>query len=176
MKNNALLAMLMAAALQASSAYASVIVHLDETFESGASFSGYLTFNDDSTNLLAVNGVLSGGDYGTDNIISWVYNHGSSANPETGIYSDFLMYESDSKLMYESTPNFSHWIGISWASSMPGQLELINPDNSSYWNQIDYTDMMKSYTVTNAIPVPAAAWLLGSGLLGLMGVARRKSA
>ena len=28
----------------------------------------------------------------------------------------------------------------------------------------------------NAIPVPAAVWLFGSGLLGLVGVARRKSA
>lgn len=27
----------------------------------------------------------------------------------------------------------------------------------------------------NAVPVPAAAWLLGSGLLGLIGVARRKA-
>ena len=27
-----------------------------------------------------------------------------------------------------------------------------------------------------AVPVPAAAWLLGSGLIGLVGVARRKSA
>ncbi len=35
-----------------------------------------------------------------------------------------------------------------------------------------------SMTVTNvtAIPVPAAVWLLGSGLLGLVGVARRKKA
>lgn len=31
--------------------------------------------------------------------------------------------------------------------------------------------MVGSYT---PVPVPAAAWLLGSGLLGLMGVARRK--
>ncbi|PCJ83805.1 MAG: hypothetical protein COA54_14955 [Thiotrichaceae bacterium] len=28
----------------------------------------------------------------------------------------------------------------------------------------------------SAVPVPAAAWLFGSGLLGLVGVARRKSA
>ena len=29
--------------------------------------------------------------------------------------------------------------------------------------------------VVNAVPVPAAAWLFGSGLLGLVGVARRKT-
>ena len=31
-------------------------------------------------------------------------------------------------------------------------------------------------TVVNAVPVPAAVWLFGSGLLGLVGVARRKKA
>jgi hypothetical protein len=31
------------------------------------------------------------------------------------------------------------------------------------------------YTVT-AVPVPAAIWLFGSGLLGLIGIARRKKA
>jgi hypothetical protein len=33
-----------------------------------------------------------------------------------------------------------------------------------------------SLTVTTVVPVPAAAWLFGSGLLGLVGVARRKAA
>ncbi len=27
----------------------------------------------------------------------------------------------------------------------------------------------------SAVPIPAAAWLFGSGLLGLVGIARRKS-
>ena len=31
-----------------------------------------------------------------------------------------------------------------------------------------------SYTNINAVPVPAAAWLFGSGLFGLVGVARKK--
>ena len=31
-------------------------------------------------------------------------------------------------------------------------------------------------SVVNAIPVPASAWLLGSGLIGLIGIARRKKA
>lgn len=40
----------------------------------------------------------------------------------------------------------------------------------------DYNDHQFSFSNTqaSAVPVPAAAWLLGSGLLGLIGVARRK--
>lgn len=45
------------------------------------------------------------------------------------------------------------------------------------WNaNFDITDVhVTSYQIT-AIPVPAAVWLFGSGLLGLVGVARRKKA
>lgn len=35
-------------------------------------------------------------------------------------------------------------------------------------------DAIITPVVTTVVPVPAAAWLLGSGLLGLVGVARRK--
>lgn len=36
------------------------------------------------------------------------------------------------------------------------------------------TDGTLNYTVPSAVPVPAAVWLLGSGLIGMVGVARRK--
>lgn len=35
---------------------------------------------------------------------------------------------------------------------------------------------MSIYAEPSAVPVPAAVWLLGSGLLGLVGIARRKEA
>ena len=39
------------------------------------------------------------------------------------------------------------------------------------WSGGQHLDM---YLTTSAVPIPAAAWLFGSGLIGLIGVARRK--
>jgi len=43
--------------------------------------------------------------------------------------------------------------------------------------EIQFSSTSSSYLVRDnisAVPVPAAAWLFGSGLIGLIGVARRK--
>ena len=37
-----------------------------------------------------------------------------------------------------------------------------------------YTEVYNIAVTPSAIPVPAAVWLFGSGLLGLVGVARRR--
>lgn len=50
-------------------------------------------------------------------------------------------------------------IGDAWGSSFSG---------------IQYTEEMNITLTASPIPVPAAAWLFGSGLLGLVGVARRR--
>jgi len=59
----------------------------------------------------------------------------------------------------------------------------INLSELSIFNDIDGTQLASGYDVsaisgtvypTSAIPLPAAAWLFGSGLLGLIGIARRK--
>ena len=41
---------------------------------------------------------------------------------------------------------------------------------------IDNVSILSDVNIPSAVPVPAAAWLFGSGLLGLVGVARRKVA
>lgn len=43
-------------------------------------------------------------------------------------------------------------------------------------NGVRLDPVMESASITVATPVPAAAWLFGSGLLGLVGMARRRKA
>ena len=52
----------------------------------------------------------------------------------------------------------------------------LNPVTQLYGNiDIDATTGVVSYSAVSAVPVPAAVWLFGSGLMGLVGVARRRS-
>ncbi len=52
-------------------------------------------------------------------------------------------------------------------------------DVSAFSDGVELNSSRSAYTsstVVSAVPVPAAVWLFGSGLLGLIGVARRKRA
>lgn len=57
----------------------------------------------------------------------------------------------------------------------PGDLQM-----AAQWNRILAPGESFSYTqsmyLNQPVPVPAAVWLFGSGLIGLIGVARRKQA
>ena len=50
-------------------------------------------------------------------------------------------------------------VDLSWRASSPG----------------DWTRMITAFSPAAVVPVPAAFWLFGSGLLGLIGFARRKA-
>ncbi len=54
---------------------------------------------------------------------------------------------------------------------------VISANSDSVWTDGDglFVSADHIYTGTSAVPVPGAVWLIGSGLLGLIGIRRKKS-
>lgn len=171
-----ILTALVTAALAAASGVAAADehIHLDETYASGATFSGDLTFTNGFQTLTAVDGTLSGASYGTDAIgWTWWAAHGvttpqdDDGNPAT----------SEDWLMDGSAPDtYGHYIGLSW-SAPGGNFQLtLTPDTNVYYAGINAFDAVVSATVSGVSPVPessdAAMLVAGLGLLSVL--ARRR--
>lgn len=91
--------------------------------------------------------------------------------------------------------NFSSFTASFWDGSSLNPLTYVTDSSGSYFQGsgplnpgTDYYVQVSgvtsgtqgglyqfSYAMTSPVPVPAAVWLFGSGLLGLMAIARRKS-
>ena len=93
-------------------------------------------------------------------------------------YSDFFgTYGVINEIKIEGTHDF---VGVSYDAQAglnhysTSAVYSTLPDDASWviTDPIDYADM-GSYLVST-VPVPAAIWLFGSGLIGLVGLARRK--
>jgi hypothetical protein len=50
----------------------------------------------------------------------------------------------------------------------------INGDNWTGFSNVQFSEVFNVSVVSAVVPVPAAVWLFGSGLLGLVGIARRR--
>jgi hypothetical protein len=162
---------------------ADLIYQLDETFVSGATFSGRLTFVDDGyyNTLIGVNGVLTGGAFGpSPDPITWTWydeQGGMSVSMGGNVYADFLM---------DGTPgNYQQFIEIDWRHTGGGNLVLDNSAGTAGWilgktipNAINYTDQMISYSFTPVAPTPtpepATMLLFSAGVAGLAGAGIRK--
>jgi hypothetical protein len=85
--------------------------------------------------------------------------------------------------------NEEPWNYSKWASGQPNDWKGDAPLGEDYlnyfgwgttpaqtWNDISNTSTIKAYVVEknlNPVPIPAAVWLLGSGLLGLIGIRKK---
>lgn len=73
-----------------------------------------------------------------------------------------------------SAVNFYQIIGTGTSTTAQTPVIFGTAANPGAWTLSSSGDLTYSVPGTAAVPVPAAVWLLGSGLLGLAGIARRK--
>ncbi len=95
-----------------------------------------------------------------------VFDDGCAGSCLTNI-GPFSNVQSD---VYWSATEYAPTTSFAWLFIMSNGVQNFNVKNVSF-----YGWAVQSGDVS-AVPVPAAVWLFGSGLLGLVGVARRKSA
>lgn len=144
-----------------SVAHAQHIQRVTETFVSGAVFDGLVTFTSNYDNVVAVDGYLTGGGYGSQHI-SWIWgdlNLSTVPNQTT----NFLMDGTDKT-------NYFYFITFTWDYSAAPKLVFSSLGEG---NAVRYSDLATGGTIT-AVPEPEtyAMMLAGLGMLGF--AARRK--
>ena len=142
------------------------------------------------------------GDSNTGNLTSYVYNGANSAsswnNPGEFIQSfalttdtsvanevtfSFSIDVSGLNAHVPATPGTNDWDGASFASQIGiwyhpvvfGAAPTYNADDSLASFRVSKNGWYDTSDQDTVVPVPAAAWLFASGLIGLIGVSRRRS-
>ena len=151
------------------------------------------TFYLRSTNLGTMGGTIDGtGNMGFDptgrvgaaaSFIStlgepaWNVDDSATAPGGSGLYDQWTTGTSSNRQKGLGQPFTMTGTALSDVSAGVWAGTLVSAGNigSAWGASFDGTQYSELYNVTiTAVPVPAAVWLFGSGLLGLVGVARRK--
>ncbi len=153
---------------------ADVALTVNETFASGATFEGQVTFLNDYSNVTAVDGTLAGGIYGSDHInwiwdptINWAQSFGHFG-PQYG--GNFLM---DGTTCGNECGSWSYFVTFTWDFSAAPNLVFASPGGvlAEYGgNNVSYTDPLVSGTIGSAVPEPSAISMLVIVLAGLGGL------
>ena len=161
-------------------AQADYIEALSETFASGATFTGTVTFDNNFVATAISGGVLTGYSLGT---VGYV---GGSA-------SESINWIQDTTFNYSAAPLASNFLldaasvpfDPSINNSLLFTIDFTNTSAPVFYSPLDVTynginsgssisDALVSGTV-NPVPVPAAVWLFASGFAGMGWFGRQKS-
>ncbi|MCW9014220.1 MAG: VPLPA-CTERM sorting domain-containing protein [Gammaproteobacteria bacterium] len=97
----------------------------------------------------------------------FMLNEGNMFSDYT-VYLSVYLYQPEGQHGFRANTNRASAIQVDLFDSNLTQLSLLHGGTTA---PISFT-----MSATTVVPVPAAAWLFGSGLIGLIGVARRKKA
>jgi hypothetical protein len=178
-----LLGAALAGSMLVGGAAQAAVEEVNMTFQSGATFSGEVTFASDYSYVTAVSGTLTGYQYGTtgyvgsgSDSINWVWGNGANFSSGAGNYSTFLMDGPGSG--YVSTGGYSNWIQLSYNYSAAPVLTFTS--SASYGgtdNFVDYNDPLAHGSISG---VPeTSTWVMmlaGFAVLGFVGHRRSKAA
>ena len=137
-----------------------------------------------NTLSISVNGVATGlsGLNNQTSVYGESLNFGHANAGDTIVFSLYVadLNRSWSSIKSQNVDYVNHVYSASFAGdqSIPTGLYLAFEDFKGY-DLPDYNYLDAQFVISNVtspeVPVPAAAWLMGSGLLGLAGVARRRA-
>jgi hypothetical protein len=159
-------------AIFAAPAQASVVQSVNMTFQSGATFSGQVTFANDFSIVEAVTGTLNGYQFGTNGYlgsgsdsINWVWSNGANFSSGADNYSTFLMDGPGSG--YSNSGIYSNWIQFAYNySGAPNLTFTSGVSYGAYDNYVDYQDPLVSGSI-GAVPEPGSLTLLGLGFTSM---------
>ena len=164
---------MVAAALASINSQANVVLDVNMSFQSGATFTGSVSFADDYSSINGVTGTLTGYQFGTtgyvgtgSDAINWVWD-GYNYSTGAGHYSNFLMDGSPG-----SYGDFYNWIQFAYDYSAAPVLTFTSGVSSTSQgitdNYINYLDPMVSGSIGGStIPEPSSLALIALSLGGL---------
>jgi hypothetical protein len=156
----------LALVLYGTGASATITNQLDATFQSGATFSGLVTFSNSFDSIVAVDGTLTGASSGpSPYAIDWVW-FGIPISVGPGVNADFIGGDT-----FNGTSQ--NIIELDWNTTTRTLDNTYSFYGAPYLpNAINFTDQIVSYQMTR-VPEPSTLLLVCGSLVGLAGLKRR---
>jgi hypothetical protein len=133
-------------------------------FTIGDTFLAHLTFDDVTHAVTSMNYTIGTGGTALTRTLTDLTTYASSATETNGLFA----YGTSTSTL---TDNWS----VQYGPNGNNFSNLLGTDPYSYNFNASITTAVRNGINVTPTPIPAAAWLLGSGLLGLVGIRRRKA-